>query len=225
MKEQEMSITSVWHGDVLVVTMDNGDNRLNPDSVAVLHEAAAQIEQREGPAALVLTGTGKFFSNGLDLDRFAANPEELGITIDLLCQLFGRLLLLPCVTVTAMNGHAFAGGALLSSVFDHRIMRADRGFWCLPEVDLKMPFTEGLFAGLSSHLSTQTLVQAMTTGRRFDGPAALAAGIATELVEGDGVLEHALDYATSMADIAGPIMAGYKVQLFGDHAKRAGWTA
>jgi enoyl-CoA hydratase/carnithine racemase len=219
-----MSITSVWHGDVLVVTMDDGDNRLNPDSVAILHDAAAQIEQRQGPAALVVTGTGKFFSNGLDLDRFAEHPQELGITIELLCQLFGRILLLPCVTVAAINGHAFAGGALLSSVFNQRIMRADRGFWCLPEVDLQMPFTEGLFAGLSSHLSTPTLVQAMTTGRRFDGPAALAAGIATELVEGEGVFENALAYATSMAPKAGPIMAGYKVQLFGDHAKRAGWT-
>ena len=220
-----MAITSDWHGDVLVVSMNDGDNRLNPDSVALLHDAAAQVEQREGAAALVLTGSGKFFSNGLDLDRVAKSPEELGITVDLLCRLFGRLLLLPCVTVAAINGHAFAGGALLSSVFNYRIMRADRGFWCLPEADLKMPFTEGLFAGLSSHLSTQTLVEAMTTGRRFNGPQALASGIASELVDGEGVVERSIAYAASMADKAGPIMAGYKVQLFGDKAAKTGWTA
>jgi len=219
-----MTISTTWHDDVLVVTMNDGDNRLNPDSVAVLHEAAAQIEQRSGSAALVLTGSGKFFSNGLDLDRFAQHPEELGATIGELCRLFGRLLLLPCVTVAAINGHAFAGGALLSSVFNYRVMRADRGFWCLPEVDLKMPFTEGLFAGLSSHLSTPTLVEAITTGRRYDGPAALERGIASELVDGEGVLERSVAYASQMADKAGPIMAGYKVQLFGEKAAIAGWA-
>lgn len=220
-----MSFDSIWHGDVLVATMDDGDNRLNPDSLAILHDAAAQVEQRQGASALVLTGSGKFFSNGLDLDRFAEHPEELGATVNELGQLFGRLLLLPCVTVAAINGHAFAGGALLTSVFNYRVMRADRGFWCLPEVDLKMPFTEGLFAGLSSHLSKSTLLEAMTTGRRYDGPAALACGIAHELVDGEGVLERAIGYAASMADKAGPIMAGYKLQLFGSHAAKTGWMA
>jgi enoyl-CoA hydratase/carnithine racemase len=219
-----MAITLDWHGDVLVAAMRNGDNRLNVDTVGILHEAAAQLESRDGPRALVLTGADKFFSNGLDLDRFAANPHELGETVELLCQFFGRALLLPCATVAAINGHAFAGGALLTSVFNYRIMRADRGFWCLPEVDLQMPFTDGLFAGLSSHLSTATLVEAMTTGRRFDGPSALVRGIVNELVDGDGVLDRALDYATEQASKSGPILGGYKVQLFGDLARRAGWS-
>jgi len=59
--------------------------------------------------SLVLTGSGKFFCNGLDLARFADKRDEFTATLHSLEQTIGRLLIFPAYTVAAINGHAFAG--------------------------------------------------------------------------------------------------------------------
>ena len=138
-----MSIIEVERrGDVAVLRWVDGENRYRLDSLARWTEVLDELEAVEGPLAVVLTGQGKFFSNGLDLDWMGAHPEQAGEVVDQVHRLFGRMLLLPAYTVAAVNGHAFAGGAMLSCAFDVRVMRSDRGYWCLPEVDLGLPLTE-----------------------------------------------------------------------------------
>ena len=90
-----MSIDIEARGDVRIVRWDDGENRVNVDSMTEWHAALDQLEAIEGPLAVVVTGTGKYFSNGLDLDRFAIDPSEVGPTIELLQRLFGRLLVFP----------------------------------------------------------------------------------------------------------------------------------
>ena len=48
-------------------------------------------------------------------------------------RLFARVLAFPRITVAAINGHAFAGGGMLALAHDFRVMRSDRGYFCLPE--------------------------------------------------------------------------------------------
>ena len=69
-------------GDVFVATMNDGENRFNPTTVAawntVLDEVEAAAAKPDALCALVTTGTGKFFSNGLDLEWLGAafsDPE------------------------------------------------------------------------------------------------------------------------------------------------------
>jgi enoyl-CoA hydratase/carnithine racemase len=218
-----MDIELEWHDDVAVATWNAGDNRFNPDSLGRLNEILDEVEAREGPAAFVLTGSGKFFSNGLDLDRFESAPHELGITLRLLEVLLGRILVFNTYTVCAINGHAFAGGALLSAPFDQRIMREDRGFWCLPEIDLKMPFTDGLYAGLAGHIPAPGLAEAMLTARRYSATEALAAGIITGVASEDQLLDHAIGLAQTMASKDRSLLVTSKEQLFGDLARRTGY--
>ena len=54
------------------------------------------------------------------------------------------MLIFPVPTIAALNGHAFAAGMMLALAHDYRVMRDDRGFLCLPEVDLHMPFAPGM---------------------------------------------------------------------------------
>ena len=86
---------------VVLVRWDDGENRLNLDSLGEWHELLDDLVSREGPLALVVTGTGKFFSNGLDLDRFSEAPDESGPIVEGTHRLLGRLLLLPAWTVFA----------------------------------------------------------------------------------------------------------------------------
>ena len=202
-------------GDVFVVRMEDGENRFSPGMLDAFDEALSQVEAAEGPKALVTTGTGKFFSNGLDLDWLQANAGEARPYLGRVHRLFARVLKMPCYTVAACNGHVFAGGAMLSLSHDGRVMRSDRGYWCLPEVDLGMAFTDPMNALIPARLPVRTAQEAMVTGRRYTASEALQAGIVDAAVDEGAVLGEAVDRAQALAAKAGATMAKIRTMLHG----------
>jgi enoyl-CoA hydratase/carnithine racemase len=218
-----MTLEMDQHGAVAILRWNDGENRVNAESMAEWHAALDQLEAVEGPLALVATGTGKFFSNGLDLDRFAADPEEVGPAIRGLHTLLGRLLLFPAYAVAAINGHAFAAGAMISACFDARVMRTDRGYWCLPEVDISLPFDEGLTAAVSARLPAEAVHDAMLTGRRYTADEALALGIVTETSDEARLLDVAIALAEPIAGKDRNVIGIHKRLLFGDAARVCGY--
>lgn len=203
-------------GPVVVVTMARGENRLHPELLTALESVLEEIEGGDAPAALVLTGTGKFFSNGLDLEYMGANPAEAEAVLARVHALLGRLLGLDVPTVAAINGHAFAAGAMLALSCDVVVMRGDRGYFCLPEADLGLPFTPGMNALITARLSPPVAHRAMVTGHRFTGTEALAAGIATELAGEDEVLERAVALAAELAGKPRHGIAAIKRGMYAD---------
>ena len=82
--------------------------------------------------SLVLTGVEKFFCNGLNLEKLMTlQPDEMKLFGKRMAEIHQRLLKLPCPTVAALNGHAFAGGAFIALSCDYRLMREDRGWFCI----------------------------------------------------------------------------------------------
>lgn len=208
-------------GDVWVLRMDDGENRFNRGSIDSLHACLDQVEATVGPAALVTTGAGKFYSNGLDLDWVMAGEGTEGF-IDDVHRLFGRVLALPMYAVAAVNGHAFAGGAMLASCHDVVVMREDRGYWCLPEVDLGLPLTPAMFAAVQSHLPPKALAEATLTAKRYSGPEAVAAGVAEEAVADDQVVPRAVELARAMAPKDRSVIAAHKQLLRADLIRACG---
>jgi enoyl-CoA hydratase/carnithine racemase len=203
-------------GDVRILRMDAGENRFDTDTVGALHAALDEVEAVEGPCALVTTGSGKFFSNGLDLDWLMSGADGTAGFVDEVHRLFGRVLGLDVFTVAAVNGHAFAGGAMLASAHDLVVMRADRGYWCLPEVDLGLPLTPAMFATVAAHVPGLALAEAALTGRRYGGEEAVAAGIAVAAVAEDEVLPKAVELAAAMAGKDRSVLRAHKQLLHGD---------
>jgi enoyl-CoA hydratase/carnithine racemase len=218
-----MDISVTREGSVAVIRWDGGENRINVDSLARLNEVLDELESLEAPLAVVLTGTGKFFSNGLDLDGFA-DYDELVTTVAALCRLVGRLLVFPAYTVAAVNGHAFAAGALLSCAFDHRIMREDRGYWCMNEAEIGLELSEELWSILEHRLPRATAVTAITTARRFNGPDALRYGIVEEVASAVEVLERAVAHGQSLATLDRSTLAHHKRLAHGAEAASLGFT-
>lgn len=100
-------------GDIHIATMNNGPNTVDPDWQVRLIEILDTVEADcSGSSGLVLTGDGKFFSNGLNLEAVmgldGAAMQAFGTAMG---EIYSRLLLLPVPTVAALNGHAFAAGA------------------------------------------------------------------------------------------------------------------
>jgi enoyl-CoA hydratase/carnithine racemase len=205
-----MDITLTREGAVALLTWNEGENRINLDSLARLNELLDELEAIEGPLSVVLTGSGKFFCNGLDLERFADKRDEFVETLHVLEQTIGRLLVFPAYTVAAINGHAFAGGALISTAFDYRVMREDRGYWCMNEAEIGLALDERLWSILTNRLPRATAIIAATTARRFSGPEAVQYGI-VEAVAGEAdVLAHALKIAESTANLDRPTLGVHK---------------
>ncbi len=217
-----MTVDIETRGDVRIIRWDDGENRVYADSMAEWHAALDELESVEGPLALVATGVGKFFSNGLDLDRFLLDPSETGPAIVGLKLLLGRLLLFPGYTVAAINGHAFAAGAMISACFDARVMRADRGFWCLPEVDISLPFDEALTAAVTARIPPEAAQDAMITGRRYTAEEAMALGIVTDTSDEARLLDLAIALAAPIAAKDRRVIGEHKRLLFGAAARLCG---
>jgi len=218
-----MDITLTREGPVAVLTWNEGENRINLDSLARLNALLDELESVEGPLSLVLTGSGKFFCNGLDLERFG-DRDEFVETLHRLEHTIGRLLVFPAYTVAALNGHAFAGGALISCAFDYRVMREDRGYWCMNEAEIGLALDERLWSILANRLPRATAIVAATTARRFSGPDALHHGIVEAVAGESDVLAHALQVAESMAHLDRPTLGVHKRLAHGAEAMLLGFT-
>lgn len=204
-------------GEVAVLHMRAGENRFAPPFLEAMNGALDELEADPGPLALVTTGEGRFYSNGLDLAWMGGEGRErAGAFLDEVLALFARLLVFPGYTVAALNGHTFAGGLMLALAHDARVMRADRGFACLPEVELGLPLHPGMTALIRGRLPIATAHAAIVTGRRFGGAEAAAAGLVDEAAPEDAVVERAVALALPHAGRNRPVMSALKRGLYED---------
>jgi enoyl-CoA hydratase/carnithine racemase len=203
-------------GDVFVLNLGDDENRFNPDWIGAVLAHLDEVEAAPPPRALVTTASGKIWSNGLDLDWMASHGEEVPAFVPTVHELFARFLEARVGTVAGIQGHAFAAGAMLALAHDQRVMRGDRGFFCLPEVDIRIPFTPGMTALIAARLPKPALHEAMTTGRRYGGYDAAAAAVVDEAAEEGEVLDRALERARALADKDPDTLALIKQRLYAD---------
>jgi Delta3-Delta2-enoyl-CoA isomerase len=203
-------------GDVYVLDLGSDENRFTSDWLTRVMHHLDEVEAVTGPRALVTTATGKFFSNGLDLNSLGDDPAGLADYVRRVHDLFARVLTFPAPTAAAMQGHVFAAGAMLALAHDWRVMRRDRGYFCLTEVDIQIPFTLGMSALITSKLATPVAVDAMTTGRRYGGEDALAAGIVTAAVDQQDVLAHAVEVVRPLAGKDASTLGVIKQRMWAD---------
>jgi enoyl-CoA hydratase/carnithine racemase len=200
--------------DVFILDLGDGENRFHPDWIASVNAALDDVEQAPDARALVTAATGKFFSNGLDLEWLGAHDDQYQEYIVSVHDLLARVLALPVVTVAALQGHTFAAGAMLSLAHDFRVMRADRGYWCLPEATIGIPFSRGMSALIQARLTPQSAHEAMVSARRYGGPEAVAAGIVDHAVDEDAVRPTAVELAESQAGKAGAVLGTIKARMY-----------
>lgn len=202
-------------GRVHLLTLEEDSQVLNETTVSAWTAVLDQIGDTPGKASLVITGSGKSFHQGLDLPYVLGLGEASPDFLKTVHQLFGRLLTLDLPTVAAINGHAQAGGAMIAMCTDVRIMRADRGWFRLPEVELSLPFTIVMNDLLAARIPQPALHQAMVLGRRMGGTEAAAAGVVDLAVEGEeGPLGAAMEQAEALAAYRGPVIKAIRRTLY-----------
>ncbi len=208
-----MALTLDCNDGKALLTMAE-DGKFNPDSLAAFNGALDKVLEDDSVTLLIITGREKSFSQGLDLDFLGkAEPAEaIGFVKDCM-HMVARLLQFPVPAVAAINGHAFGLGFMIPLACDYSVMRADRGFMCLPEIDLGMTLEAGMNALVTSKLQGRVLRDALLTGKRFGGEDAAEAGIVDAATTIDQLLARAEELAQPMRGKDRKTLAGLKADI------------
>ncbi len=198
-------------------------NALAPDLLA---EGAEVVERLRAdlPAAVVITGSGGFFSGGVDLKLTPTLPEaeQRGMVAGinrLFCDWYG----LPCPVVAAVNGHAVAGGLILALCADRRI-GARGATYGLTEVRVGAPYPAAALGVVRAELEPRATRELVLGGELVDAERALELGALDELREPGEVLDRAVAVAADMAALPTATFETVKAQLRGEalEAMRSG---
>lgn len=210
-----MTRTELVEG-ILVVHLGDGPNTVDDDLLGGLETALDTVDSDEAVTGLVTVGDGKAYSQGYDLDAFAAMGDGLQAFVDRSVRLLARVLTARVPTVAALNGHAFGYGAMLALAHDLRVQRRDRGWLCLPEVDLGLRFHPLQLALIQAKLTPAAVTESVLAGRRWDGLSAEEAGVVDATAEEGELLTAAMDAARARAGKGRAIVAALKRDLFAD---------
>jgi enoyl-CoA hydratase/carnithine racemase len=183
---------------VVRLVSENKEDRLNPEFVQDFHRALDETESYEDAACMVTISDGKHYSLGLDVDLLSGGVDMIQYLFDVQ-KLYRRLLTFPMVTVAAANGHIYAAGALFGLCHDYIIMNHSKGFFCLPEVNLRVNFPAAWIELAKARLPQREHRLAVVLGKRYSGEEAEKAGIVDELSPPDELRAAAIAAAGRLA--------------------------
>jgi len=162
--------------------------------------ALAAVENSSDIGALILTATGNCFSAGLDLKAIPGyDRDQQKSMVTQVNRLFGRLYGLPLPTIAAVNGHAIAGGVILTLGCDYRIGAEGDYKLGLAEARVGVAFPVSAMAIVKSELNHRVARLMVLTARNLTPEEALASGVLDELQPADRLLDRALEVAREMA--------------------------
>ncbi len=137
-------------GTVAIMVLNNGENRHNPVwSEAMLSTYDDIMADKEIKAIVLTSSDPKNFCLGVDVAWLMNEQKnnkwpEISKWLHRNGEVFRTIMMAPVPTIAAITGHAFGNGAMLAGACDFRFMRADKGFFCLPEIDLGIQFAPSM---------------------------------------------------------------------------------
>src|SRR3979490_1313399 len=210
------------HDDaVATITLNRPDKR-NAISFELIDDLLRALDEvaKSDAIVLILTGAGKAFSSGMDLDNLKTligrSPEQNLQDSETMVRLFRTLYEFPKVTIAAVNGAAIAGGSGLALLCDFTL--------AVPKA--KFGYTEVRIGFVPAIVSTFLLRQVgekqardlLLTGRIFDAPEALKLGLINEIVPPEKLLDRARELAAQLAENS-PLSLSNTKRLLTDHAR------
>src|ERR1044071_4090313 len=190
-------------GGIATITLNRPEKR-NAISFELIDDLLRAFDEvaKSDTIVLILTGAGKAFCSGLDLDNLKAllgkSPQENLKDSETMVRLFRTLYEFPKVTIAAVNGAAIAGGTGLALLCDFTL--------AVPEA--KFGYTEVRIGFVPAIVSTFLLRQVgekyardlLLTGRLFDAAEAARMGLINEIVPVEQLMERARQLASVLME-------------------------
>ena len=204
MDQAEQSFSTLilsYAGPLATVTLNRPEKRnaISYELIDDVLRALLEVEQSSAQI-LILTGSGKAFCSGMDLDNLRAitrqTMEENEADSAKMARLFRTLYAFPKVTIAAVNGPAIAGGCGLATLCD----------FTLASLDAKFGYTEVRIGFVPAIVSMFLLRQVgekqardlLLTGRTFSAEEAVRLGLAHEAVAPDQLMQRVHELASSL---------------------------
>ncbi|MFZ3340014.1 MAG: enoyl-CoA hydratase-related protein [Terriglobales bacterium] len=203
------------------ITLNRPEKR-NAISYELIADLLRALEEVKNSAArvLILTGAGKAFCSGMDLENLKSligRTSEQNIEDSrTMVSLFRSIYEFPEPTIAAVNGAAIAGGTGLALLCDFTL--------AVPEA--KFGYTEVRIGFVPAIVSTFLLRQVgekiardlLLTGRIFEAEEALRIGLLTQIVPQEKLMERARELAAQLIENS-PLSLRYTKRLLTDHGR------
>jgi len=178
-------------GEIAMITLSRPEKRnaISPEMIAELLSAFSEVEA--SPArVLLLTGAGKAFCSGMDLEALKAlatqSPAEQREDADRIARLCLRIWSFPKPTIAAVNGPAIAGGCGIATLCDFTMAVPEAKFG-YPEVRIGfLPAVVSIF--LIRQIGEKRARDLLLTGRIIDAGEAHRLGLVTQIVPADELM-------------------------------------
>ncbi len=215
------TIQLAYDSGVATVTLNRPDKR-NAISFELIDDLLRALKEVEISDAIVLivTGAGKAFSSGMDLDNLntliGRSPEQNLEDSQTMVRMFRSLYEFPKVTIAAVNGAAIAGGTGLALLCDFTL--------AVPEA--KFGYTEVRIGFVPAIVSTFLLRQVgekhardlLLTGRIIGAEEAARMGLINDIVAPDMLMTRARELAALLMENSPASLRATK-KLLSDHAR------
>ncbi|MGA7915475.1 MAG: enoyl-CoA hydratase-related protein [Candidatus Acidiferrales bacterium] len=185
-------------GAAVTITFNRPEKRnaISSEMVKELLEALNAAELDASAQVLILTGAGKAFCSGMDLETLQAistqtPAENLGDSREL-ARLFHRIYSFPKPVITAVNGAAIAGGCGIATFSDITLAVAEAKFGY---TEVRIGFIPALVSVLlRRQIGEKHAREILLTGRIFDAAEGYRLGLVTEIVACADLLKRAREY-------------------------------
>jgi len=190
--------------------------------------AALDVAEQKGVQAVVVTGEGRFFCNGMDLQYISANVAEATDLQRSAEQLLARILTLGVPTVAALNGHWTAAGAMLGLAFDVRVMPCDgKGLFFVPGIDIGLVYSAGMTELMKAKMPQRLWNDVLCFGARYQSEELLHHGVVNAAPPAAELLQRSLDMACELKkkgkdEKTRETMRGIKFNLYRKAVERLG---
>ncbi len=212
------TLTLTHDGPVAVITFNRPEKRnaVSYELIEELLHGLKSVEQSDAQV-LILTGAGKAFCAGMDLDNLKAltgrTPEENVRDSETMARLFRSIYDFPRPTIAAVNGPAIAGGCGIATLCDFTIASRDAKFGY---TEVRIGFLPAIVSTfLVNQIGEKHARDLLLTGRIIGADEAYRMGLATEVVDAEALMPRVREIAAQLMENSPASLAATKRLLSG----------